>query len=365
MSKVNKSGSFALPSDNSKIVVEYKGTTPEQKNENSQLIQTSESMMKFGFMAMSMTYLSSINIMKALQNNGTSNSSIKDVNLTSTPSNLYKPSLNTIQEVNSYNMTEKSCEDKSEGNENVQYLNVRSWTVKDVGKWLDSISLSQYKSIFSDCSVDGYLLYDLTEYDLLNTMGIQHPLHRKKLLNTIARLRSEEEELILDETKSNISIANRSMLKLTQLTQSTSNFSKRSTNNDKEIIKKFDELIKYIQTGKSAKLKESLIDFPDKTFDPKTIDMQYIPDFGTKYTKDTISSEWNINMTDNDGNTLLHYAAQNGSLLCSQILWNKGANLNHQNVYYYFILLEKWTNCITLCCIKRFLRFSIMAYRSW
>jgi len=63
------------------------------------------------------------------------------------------------------------------------------WTVADVGAWLETLNLAQYREVFADAAVDGAFLYDLVDEDLRNTLGIEHALHRKKILNAVRRLR--------------------------------------------------------------------------------------------------------------------------------------------------------------------------------
>ena len=69
-----------------------------------------------------------------------------------------------------------------------------AWSVNDVGTWLETMSLGQYRECFADGSVDGSFLYDVNDDDLHNTLGIEHKLHRKKILNSIRRLKFAEEE---------------------------------------------------------------------------------------------------------------------------------------------------------------------------
>jgi hypothetical protein len=71
-------------------------------------------------------------------------------------------------------------------------LRVSTWSVEDVSKWLDTLSLGQYKEAFIDAAIDGEFLYDLDEEDLKNTLGIEHRLHRKKILNCVQRLKVAE-----------------------------------------------------------------------------------------------------------------------------------------------------------------------------
>ena len=64
----------------------------------------------------------------------------------------------------------------------------RAWSVEDVGEWLSSLALGQYRESFADAAVDGAFLLDLNDEDLRNTLGIDHALHRKKILNSVRRL---------------------------------------------------------------------------------------------------------------------------------------------------------------------------------
>lgn len=68
---------------------------------------------------------------------------------------------------------------------------VTLWTIADVAQWLDVLSLGQYKHVFAEAAVDGPFLMDLTDEDLRNTLGIEHSLHRKKVLIAAAKLRQK------------------------------------------------------------------------------------------------------------------------------------------------------------------------------
>merc|ERR1719231_188141 len=73
-------------------------------------------------------------------------------------------------------------------------LKVSAWSVDDVARWLQTLSLGQYQVAFTDAAVDGAFLYDLNDDDLKNTLGIEHKLHRKKILNMVGRLKASELE---------------------------------------------------------------------------------------------------------------------------------------------------------------------------
>ena len=66
---------------------------------------------------------------------------------------------------------------------------VSAWNLDDVGDWLGTLALGQYRSAFLDAAIDGAFLFDLNDEDLRNTLGIEHNLHRKKILSAIQRLK--------------------------------------------------------------------------------------------------------------------------------------------------------------------------------
>lgn len=70
---------------------------------------------------------------------------------------------------------------------------VSLWTVSDVSSWLDTLALGQYRDAFADAAVDGAFLFDLTDDDLRSTLGIEHALHRKKILGAVRRLKEEHD----------------------------------------------------------------------------------------------------------------------------------------------------------------------------
>jgi ankyrin repeat protein len=74
---------------------------------------------------------------------------------------------------------------------------IKTWTVSDVCRWLDSLSLSQYTSAFSEGSVDGPFLMELREEDLVQVLGIRHKLHVKKILISREKLKPLSQQEML------------------------------------------------------------------------------------------------------------------------------------------------------------------------
>lgn len=154
------------------------GPSEKDKTEAAKLINSTEQMMKFGFMSMSLTYFSSLNMMKAMQKVGASDTLAHPAASPSDP--LYQVPGNSL--------TMQQTQDKA-----AAAVKVESWSINDVSKWLASISLSQYQSAFKEGAVDGSFLCELTDEDLKNTLGVEHRLHRKKLLFSIHCLKSYAE----------------------------------------------------------------------------------------------------------------------------------------------------------------------------
>jgi hypothetical protein len=134
-------------------------------------------MMKFGFMSMSLTYFSSLNMMRAMQQ-----VAMNDANMDG--AKYQSPTLNNNNSNNSKTMPRQGALNTRSA------VSVESWSINDVCRWLTSISLSQYQPAFQEGAVDGSFLCELTDDDLRNTLGVEHRLHRKKILFSIRCLKN-------------------------------------------------------------------------------------------------------------------------------------------------------------------------------
>jgi pSer/pThr/pTyr-binding forkhead associated (FHA) protein len=63
-----------------------------------------------------------------------------------------------------------------------------TWTSKEVGDWLVTISLGQYREKFEELGIDGILLFETKEEDLKNDLEVSIRLHRVKILQEISKL---------------------------------------------------------------------------------------------------------------------------------------------------------------------------------
>lgn len=77
----------------------------------------------------------------------------------------------------------------------------RSWSRREVVKWLHIIGLDQYSQIFIHHGIDGYLVLDLTVDDLENELKIKSKIHRKKIINAIEDLRQLDTKMTSSPNK--------------------------------------------------------------------------------------------------------------------------------------------------------------------
>jgi len=172
------------------------GPSLQEKKQAAQLMQSTETLMKFGFMSMSMTYFSSLNMIKALRTvsaQDTVMAALADVHAQRAVGLDTSGGLPSSAPKNPLVEKEAKVNRLKPGQlPGQQTLQVSSWSVEDVAKWLQTLSLGQYSEAFIDSAVDGEFLYDLTDDDLKNTLGIEHRLHRKKILNCVNRLKMAE-----------------------------------------------------------------------------------------------------------------------------------------------------------------------------
>jgi CheY-like chemotaxis protein/predicted nucleic acid-binding Zn-ribbon protein len=169
------------------------GPSLQEKKQAAQLMQSTETLMKFGFMSMSMTYFSSLNMIKALRTvsaQDTVMAALADVQTQRAVGFGGNDSGGgSISSESKANFLPDLRPGQLSGQ---QVLKVSAWSVDDVAKWLQTLSLVQYSEAFIDSAVDGEFLYDLNDDDLKNTLGIEHRLHRKKILNCVHRLKLAE-----------------------------------------------------------------------------------------------------------------------------------------------------------------------------
>lgn len=136
------------------------GPSSQQKKQANALMQSTETLMKFGFMSMSMTYFSSLNMIKALRQVG--------AHQTMLGSDGNGGGDGMMGGGGGMGEGGKVLEPFQPGLKpgmlpGQEPLLVAAWSVDDVGRWLDTLSLPQYRQSFADAAVDGAFLYDLND----------------------------------------------------------------------------------------------------------------------------------------------------------------------------------------------------------
>lgn len=154
------------------------------RKKTSQLIDSTETMMKFGFTSMSMTYFTALNMVRAMKSvsaeevlGGNQDEAVFDK----------AHGLGMQKKSNMYTSRTESP--------------VSNWEVDHVIQWLKALSLGQYEDSFRDGSIDGPFLFQLTDDDLMNVLGVEHKLHRKKILFSIAQLQTVSNDGIISDNE--------------------------------------------------------------------------------------------------------------------------------------------------------------------
>lgn len=382
-------GSLQTPS--AAVLNSASAFTQQQREEANSLMESTETMMKFGFMSMSMTYFSSMNMVRAMRKIGAHHLTLDSA---AAVSNKQWPEYSTsgTNGPGSGTSSPFGFHDGGSGSgfspaippgsfPGQQPIQVVGWSVADIGRWLDTLALGQYKRAFSDAAVDGALLLHLNDDDLKNTLGMEHRLHRKKILTSVEQLREVErvkmkklyganggsDTLPSSGGGGDVSLTSPQRITQQQNSPMTSNQTSSSSvpsrgvsgfptadtntngadtsinNGDTnsvsavaganlKVVVAFPEFCTLVRHGKLKQLKEALASVPDRHFDSLTVMQPFSPGVGTIYDDLLEKSVFHINKGDENGNSPLLLAAQNNNLKVAQLLLAKGANPNHQNV---------------------------------
>ena len=273
----------------------------EHEKRSTVMFSQTEELMKFQFMSMSLSYFSSLNMLKQLRdmNSDTTSAAIAasaDAAASSAAAaaaaNL--PSVKRL-EMGAGDFVEQSIQRKKAelaASENAEKEiakvkanplpdNVRTWSVADVCRWLDALSLSQYAAAFKDATVDGPFLMELREEDMVQVLGISHKLHVRKILVSREKLKPlSEQEMRMKDTVEREERADM-----------------RRAGGPPDVPTVFSQA----RNGRIKRVEESLnLGFP-------------------------------VDGEDEKGNTLLLVACQNNNRRLVELLLVRGANINHQN----------------------------------
>lgn len=323
------------------------GPSLQEKKQAAQLMQSTETLMKFGFMSMSMTYFSSLNMIKALRTvsaQDTVMAALADVHAQRAVG--FGSESGSVPTGGSGGFLPSLKPGQFSGQE---ALRVSSWSVDDVSKWLQTISLGQYSEAFIDAAIDGEFLYDINDDDLKNSLGIEHRLHRKKILQCVHRLKIAESQT--DNRISNL-LRDSGGFEPPVLAPDVNGPPVFPNNpfqpeggesgggiggpgEDRRFIDgpkvSLQELFSFVRHSKLTLLKEAVDYLPNKKFDKTLVKASYVEGFGTVYMDGYERLPFHMNKTDDYGNSLLSLSCQNGNSKICKYLVGKGCNPNHQN----------------------------------
>ena len=147
--------------DQQQQIVMYQGPSVQEKKQVAQLMESTETLMKFGFMSMSMTYFSSLNMVQALRT-----VAAQDTVMAAVADNNNQKAM---QIQNGMNVPPNGSggggvpsgqgplpfsPDLRKGQlPGQEALRVTAWSVADVAKWLQTLSLGQYSEAFIDAGL--------------------------------------------------------------------------------------------------------------------------------------------------------------------------------------------------------------------
>ncbi|RLN64882.1 hypothetical protein BBJ28_00011276 [Nothophytophthora sp. Chile5] len=189
----------------------------EHEARSQAMFESTEELMKFQFMSMSLSYFSSLNMLKNLRdiNADTTAAAITSTAETAATAAAAAAAANimpvaatfakradgnvgAMSELLTTAAQRKQGELALRRREEEEALapgkqqplpeKLRAWSVDDVGRWLDSLSLPQYKAAFREGAVDGEFLMELHAEDLAEVLGVSHKLHVRKLLTARNKL---------------------------------------------------------------------------------------------------------------------------------------------------------------------------------
>ena len=186
----------------------------EAEKRSQAMYQSTEELLKFQFMSMSLSYFSSLNMLSNLRdiNADTTNRAVASSADTAAAAAAAAAAAN-IPSLKQMNLGAGEILDaaskrrKMEEAEKVRRVeeaklalakpfdeDVTKWNIHDVGRWLDTLTLGQYKRAFAEAAVDGEFLMELRAEDVADVLGVEHRLHVKKILAARDKLRPLTED---------------------------------------------------------------------------------------------------------------------------------------------------------------------------
>ena len=200
------------------------------------------------------------------------------------------------------------------------------WTVGDVSKWLWKLSLGMYAGKFAEASVDGELLLELQEDDLAGVLGMKHKLHRRKLI-----LAREKLSLSPEEQKSRAA-AVRFVDEDVVPTWKRASMSLSSLDQESSLLITEENHHHHHQNQQRNRRRLAMPFALKSTPSPAAgVVFSHARHGRLKRLEESLDEGFDIDAKDDQGNTLLMTAVQNGNKKAVDMLIRRGSTLNHMN----------------------------------
>ncbi|POM57554.1 Hypothetical protein PHPALM_37914 [Phytophthora palmivora] len=320
----------------------------EHEERSKTMFESTEELMKFQFMSMSLSYFSSLNMLKNLRDinadttaaaitttaetAATAAAAAAAANITPVTAALAKKKVggdavsNLLTSVAQRKQLELAQHQREEeealapGKQQPLPEELGSWTVDDVGRWLDSLSLPQYKAAFREGAVDGEFLIELRADDMAEVLGVSHKLHVRKLLAARSKL---------------IPLTAAERAQLDAVNHEATAARARGQEPTSDVSLEVDTVFSQARNGRMKRLVESLdAGFPIDSEDDKgnTLLLLACQNVNQKMVELLVTRRANVNHRNAQGNTPLHFAmAYDGEGVLGEYLIAHGADDTIEN----------------------------------
>ncbi|KAG1700266.1 hypothetical protein DVH05_012071 [Phytophthora capsici] len=320
----------------------------EHEARSQAMFESTEELMKFQFMSMSLSYFSSLNMLKNLRDinadttaaaitttaetAATAAAAAAAANITPVSAAFAKKTdrdaisnlLTTVSQRKQQELAQQQREEQdalAPGKQQPMPEELHAWTVDDVGRWLDSLSLPQYKAAFREGAVDGEFLIELRAEDMAEVLGVSHKLHVRKLIvarNKLLPLTAAERAQ-LDAVNHEVNAAR----------------ARGQEPAGGEASLEVDTVFSQARNGRMKRLVESLdAGFPIDSEDDKgnTLLLLACQNVNQRMVELLVTRRANINHRNAQGNTPLHFAmAYDGEGVLGEYLISHGADDTIEN----------------------------------
>ncbi|KAK1947931.1 Acyl-CoA-binding domain-containing protein 2 [Phytophthora citrophthora] len=320
----------------------------EHEARSQAMFESTEELMKFQFMSMSLSYFSSLNMLKNLRDinadttaaaitttaetAATAAAAAAAANIAPVTAAFVKKTdrdaisnlLTTVSQRKQQELAQQQREEQdalAPGKQQPMPEELRAWTVDDVGRWLDSLSLPQYKAAFREGAVDGEFLIELRPEDMAEVLGVSHKLHVRKLMVARNKLLP-------------LTAAERAQLDAVNHEANAARARGQEPAGD-EVSLEVDTVFSQARNGRMKRLVESLdAGFPIDSEDDKgnTLLLLACQNVNQKMVELLVTRRANINHRNAQGNTPLHFAmAYDGEGVLGEYLISHGADDTIEN----------------------------------